>query len=142
VCRPYSNQTMRDIIVEVYADDTSTFAAHEALDSKTEREEAALKRIAKEFAHFPWIAQTIEEYENRDTDEAKFVYALDKYIVLTYRYIDEGKSFRESQLTFETFSKKLEAHRKKAHSHPEIAKYYEEVRDLFDSHPEFFHVDA
>jgi 5'-deoxynucleotidase YfbR-like HD superfamily hydrolase len=127
--------------VEVYADDTSTFAPQEALDSKAEREETALKHIKNEFAHFPWIAQTIEEYESRSTNEAKFVYALDKYIVLTYRYIDEGKSLRECQLTLETFNKKLEAHRKKAQSHPEIAKYYEEVRALFDSHPEFFHVD-
>jgi putative hydrolase of HD superfamily len=131
--------TVHDI-VEVYADDTSTFAAQEALDSKAEREEAALKRIASEFAHFPWIVQTIEEYENRSTDEAKFVYALDKYIAATYRYIDGDRGFRECQITLEMFNNKLEAHRKKAHSHPEIAKYYEEVRSLFDSHPEFFYI--
>lgn len=133
--------TVHDI-VEVYAGDTSTFAPQEALDSKAEREEAALKRIKNEFSQFPWIAQTIEEYESRSTDEAKFVYALDKYIVLTYRYIDEGRSFRECQLTHEMFDRKLEVHRKKAQSHSEIAKYYEEVRALFDSHPEFFHVDG
>lgn len=126
-------------IVEVYANDTSTFATEEELASKTEREEAALKRIAKEFAHFPWIVQIVEEYERKDTDEAKFVYALDKYIAVTYDYIDEGKLFRERKVTLAEYNKSLEVHRKKAQSHPEVGKYYEEVRSLLDSHPEFFH---
>ena len=129
-------------IVEVYADDTSTFAANEELASKDEREEAALRRITKEFNHFPWIAQTIQEYERRDTNEAKFVYALDKYIAVTYDYIDKGKLFKERKMSLDTYNKHLEVHRKKAHHHPEVAKYYEEVRALLDSHPEFFHVDV
>jgi len=128
-------------LVEVYSDDTSTFANQEKLASKAEREEMALKRIAKEFAHFPWIVQTIEEYEHRNTDEARFVYALDKYIAVTYDYIDEGKLFQERKVTLNTYNKYLEEHRKKAHAHPEVAKYYDEVRALLDAHPEFFHVD-
>lgn len=128
-------------IVEVYADDTSTFATEEKLASKDEREEAALKRIGKEFAHFPWIVHTIEEYESRDSNEAKFVYALDKYIPVTYDYIDEGRLFRERKVTLNSYNKSLEAHRKKAKTHPGISKYYEEVRSLLDSHPEYFHSD-
>lgn len=129
-------------IVEVYASDTSTFASEEELASKAEREEAALKRIEKEFAHFPWIVQTIEEYERRDTDEAKFVYALDKYIAVTYDYIDEGKLFQQRKVTLDEYNASLETHRKKAQSHPEVGKYYEEVRSLLDAHPEFFHVEG
>ncbi len=129
-------------VVEVYANDTSTFATEEELASKAEREEAALERIAKEFAHFPWIVQTIKEYERKATDEAKFVYALDKYIAVTYDYIDEGQLFRERKVTLVEYSKSLEAHRKKAQSHPEVGKYYEEVRSLLDSHPEFFHAEV
>jgi putative hydrolase of HD superfamily len=129
-------------IVEVYADDTSTFADEEKLASKADREEAALKRIAEEFAHFPWIGQIVEEYERKDTDEARFVYALDKYITVAYDYIDEGKLFRERKVTLKQYTKSLEAHRKKVQSHSEVAKYYEEVRSLLDAHPEFFHVDT
>lgn len=128
-------------VVEVYAGDTSTFAVEDDLLSKAEREEAALQRLAKEFTHFPWIVQTIEEYERRDTDEAKFVYALDKYITVAYDYIDEGKLFQERKMTLAEYNKSLEAHRQKAQHHTEVAKYYEEVRGLLDAHPEFFHLD-
>lgn len=128
-------------LVEVYADDTSVFATNEELDSKSAREEAALEYIEKTFAHFPWIARTIKEYERKDTNEAKFVYALDKYIAVTYDHIDEGKLFRERKVTLAEYNKSLESHRTKAHSHPSVAKYYDEVRALLDSHPEYFHQD-
>ncbi|HTE22194.1 MAG TPA: HD domain-containing protein [Candidatus Limnocylindria bacterium] len=129
-------------LVEVYADDTSTFASQEHLASKVEREEQALERITKEFAHFPWIIQTIEAYERKDTDEAKFVYALDKYIACAFDFMDEGKLFLERKVTLANYNKSLEAHRTKAHSHPIIAKYYEEVRALLDAHPEYFHQET
>lgn len=129
-------------LVEVYADDTSTFASEEQLATKAGREEQALKQIAKEFAHFPWIVQTIEEYERKDTNEARFVYALDKYIAVAYDYIDEGKLFRERKVTLAEYNKSLGTHRAKARSHPIIAEYYEAVRSLLDTHPEFFHQEA
>jgi putative hydrolase of HD superfamily len=126
-------------LVEVYADDISVFASDEKLISKIEREEKALQRISSEFPHFPWIVQTIKSYERRDTDEAKFVYALDKYIPRVYDLIDEGRLFRERKVTIAQYNKSLELHRKKAQAHPEVAKYYEEVRSLLDAHPEYFH---
>ncbi|MGD8373628.1 MAG: HD domain-containing protein [Candidatus Woesebacteria bacterium] len=128
-------------LVEVYANDTSVFASAEDLASKAAREELALKQITKEFAHFPWIIRTIEEYEHKDSNEAKFVYALDKYIAVTYDYIDEGKMFRDRKVSISQYDKSLEAHRQKAQSHTEVGKYYNEVRDLLDSHPEFFHIN-
>lgn len=126
-------------LVEVYANDTSVFASDEELTSKHEREERALEVISTEFAHFPWIIQTIESYERRDTNEAKFVYALDKYIPVAYDLIDEGRLLRERKVTLAQYNKSLELHRKKAQAHPEIAKYYNGVRDLLDAHPEYFH---
>ena len=129
-------------LVEVYADDTSPFADKEHVASKEEREERALQRIAREFAHFPWIIQTIEAYERKDTDEARFVYALDKYIACAFDLMDQGKLFIERKMTLTNYNKSLESHRKKAHSHPIIAKYYEEVRTLLDTHPEYFHPET
>lgn len=126
-------------IVEVYANDTSVFASNDELSSKDKREQAALKRIEKEFGHFPWIVQTVEAYESKQSNEAKFVYALDKYIAIAYDYIDEGKLFRERKVSLDSYNKSLEVHRQKASSHPEVSKYYEEVRALLDAHPEYFH---
>jgi len=126
-------------VVEVYANDTSAFASEAELATKDQREEQAMLTIAEEFAHFPWIIRTIEAYERKDTDEARFVYALDKYIAVTYDYIDEGKLFRERKVTLEDYNKSLETHRAKAQSYPAVGKYYNEVRDLLDAHPGFFH---
>lgn len=129
-------------IVEVYANDTSTFASEEELASKDEREEAALQHIKKEFGHFPWIVQTVQAYERRDTNEAKFIYALDKYIAVAYDYLDKDQLFRERKITLASYNKSLETHRKKASIHPEVSAYYEEVRNLLDAHPEYFHASA
>lgn len=130
--------TVHDI-VEIYANDTSVFASETELASKAEREEKALEKIATDFSHFPWIVQTVEAYERKDTDEAKFVYALDKYIAVAYDYIDEGKLFKERKVTLKEYNASLAPHRTKAHTHHEVGYYYDEVRSLLDSHPEYFH---
>jgi putative hydrolase of HD superfamily len=130
--------TVHDL-VEIYAGDTSVFAANKDLNSKADRERAALKIITKEFAHFPWIARTITAYEHKDSQEALFVYALDKYIGCVYDHMDEAKLFRERKVTLADYNKVLEPHRTKAHSHPGVAEYYDEVRRLLDQHPEYFH---
>lgn len=127
-------------LVEVYATDTSTFDDAEKIATKSEREDNALRQIANETVHFPWIVDTIHEYEQRGTKEARFVYAVDKYIATTYDYIDEGKLFRERKITLDDYNHSLTDHRTKAQSHSEIGKYYDEVRALLNSHPEFFHV--
>ncbi len=126
-------------IVEIYAGDTSVFAAEGELASKSEREAAAMERIKQDFIHFSWIVSMVQEYEEKATAEAKFVYAVDKYIALMYDYIDEGQLFRERKMTLDTYHKSLTHHRHKAHSHSEIGIYYDKVRDLLSSHPEFFH---
>jgi 5'-deoxynucleotidase YfbR-like HD superfamily hydrolase len=129
-------------LVEVYADDTSNFAHQSKLDTKAEREAQALKLLEQQFKHFPWIVKTIERYERKDTDEAKFVYALDKCLPVYFDYLDNSKLFRERKMTLADYTKALESHRKKAHSHPEIGKYYEKVRTLVEQHPEYFHQDV
>jgi 5'-deoxynucleotidase YfbR-like HD superfamily hydrolase len=127
-------------LVEIYADDTSIFRDDEStIHTKEEREEKALEKITHEFASFPWIAQIISRYERKDTDEALFVYSLDKYIACCYDYLDQGKYFQEIKETQAEYNKHLESHRDKAHKHPAIGKYYDEIRSLLDAHPEFFH---
>lgn len=126
-------------LVEVYATDTSNFADEAELATKAQREHEALERIEAEFKHFPWIARTINEYERLDTEEAKFVYALDKYLPVYFDWLDRALLHRERKLTLKEFNKKLEAHRKKAAAHPAVAVYYEEIRALLDQHPEWFH---
>ncbi len=126
-------------VVEVFAGDVSVFGTDDELALKSEREALAAEKISKDFGHFPWIVDTLHAYEAKDSDEAKFVYAIDKYITVMYDYIDGGKYLREAKYTQEIYHKTLAPHREKAQSHSEVGKYYDEVRALLDEHPEYFH---
>jgi len=125
-------------LVEVFAGDTSVWAAPEALASKNEREQAAIKVLAKRFPKFPALSQFITDYDRKDTPEAKFVFALDKFLALLTLYEDKGYYYLNNKITKERFEKQFEVHRKKAHSHDNVAEYYEELRAAFDAHPEYF----
>ncbi|MDF2461164.1 MAG: Metal dependent phosphohydrolase [Candidatus Saccharibacteria bacterium] len=126
-------------LVEVYAGDTSLFtssAKHHA--SKAEREQASLARIRQEHPAFPWIADTIAEYESFASDEAKYVYAVDKYIALMYDLIDEGRTLIKHGVTHERYEIVRTEHRRKAHLDPRVGKYYDEILAIIHEHPEYF----
>jgi len=126
-------------LVEVYAGDTSVWAADKHHATKHERELAALQKIKQRFTKFPHLAKTIEEYEDKSTNEARFVYALDKFLALLMLYEDRGYYYQRDKITKHRFDKQFEPHRKKAHSHKAVAEYYEELRKEFDTHPEYFY---
>jgi 5'-deoxynucleotidase YfbR-like HD superfamily hydrolase/uncharacterized protein YqeY len=126
-------------LIEVFAGDTSPWHDQQTRESKEEREEKALKHIEKSFARFPWIIQTIREYESRTSDEAKFVWAVDKVIILLIRYLDKGRYYVENGITKQLFDQRLTGHRKKAQAHPKIGEYYEQLLEVFEAHPEYFH---
>lgn len=126
-------------LVEVFAGDTSPWQEQAEGASKEEREEKAQEHIAKHFARFPWIAETIKEYESRASNEAKFVWAVDKVIILIMRHLDKGKHYIENGITKQHFDERLTGHRKKAHAHPAVGDYYEQLLEVFEEHPEYFH---
>lgn len=130
--------TVHDV-VEIYSGDTSVWAPQERHLSKSKREKAALAKIKHTFAAFPWIGNTIEAYERKDTPEANFVWALDKFLNLLIVYADKGTyNIENHKVTKEMHEQQLIPHRIKAHAHPAVVPYYEELRSLFDSHPEYF----
>lgn len=129
--------TVHDI-VEAYAGDTSNFDSV-GMQSKHEREMTALSSISREFAHFPWIAETAMRYEARDTDEARFVYSLDKYLPVMYDYLDTGQYLRELKMTREAYIEHLYEHREKAQAHLVVGKYYDEIRALVESKVDHFY---
>lgn len=125
-------------LVEVFAGDTKHFKASDSSRaSKQGREHAALQRIQTEFSAFPWLGETIEEYEASESNEAAFVYAVDKYIAVVYDLLDRGLYLQQVGIDKARYDELMEAHRVKAHRHPQVGKYYDEVRDLIDLQPEF-----
>ncbi len=82
--------------VEVYAGDTPTARIQSDADqtSKEEREAEALARIRAEFdAELPWIGETIDAYERRDTPEARFVKVVDKALPKITNALNKGATF-------------------------------------------------
>lgn len=104
-------------LVEVYAGDTNSFnLTDEGRKEKDRREEESLEIIKKEFDYiYPWIGNTIVEYESLVSDEAQFVKMVDKIMTkLTHRIntgaylIKEGKTKEETMRHYETQTKGLE----------------------------------
>ena len=78
-------------LVEVYAGDTNTFAKEVHHSDKETREKDALLKIQTEFQDtYPWIAQTIQEYETLSSPEARFVKVFDKILPKMSHLINGG----------------------------------------------------
>jgi 5'-deoxynucleotidase YfbR-like HD superfamily hydrolase len=106
-------------LVEVYAGDTPTLKiTHDTFfQEKEERERQALERIKSEFHEtFPWICDTIEEYERLQSPEARFVKAFDKILPKLTVILNDGASIKAAytitksdiESTFKEQKRKLE----------------------------------
>lgn len=85
-------------LVEVYAGDTvmGRIMSEEELRTKEEREHESLVRIRSEFdAQLPWLGETIDAYERRDTSEAKFVKTIDKVLPKITNILNGGVTMKE-----------------------------------------------
>jgi putative hydrolase of HD superfamily len=78
-------------LVEIYAGDTYIFGIQELKASKKEREEKAIKMIETEFPEFNDLIPFIQEYEERTSEESKFIYALDKLLPNINNVLDNGR---------------------------------------------------
>jgi 5'-deoxynucleotidase YfbR-like HD superfamily hydrolase len=126
-------------LVEVYAGDVSIWGTKEDLAQKDKREAASLKKLEQEFGHFPWLIENIKEYEVKSSNEALFVNAVDKLVPFFFRILVKPAPFERMQLSLEEFKVGIEKSRKKVKSHPVISQYFEEMLDIFFSHPEYFY---
>jgi 5'-deoxynucleotidase YfbR-like HD superfamily hydrolase len=133
--------TVHDL-VEVYAGDTPVWSSKDQLATKKEREDQSLKRLKSEFPYFSTLFSYIDQYETKSTKEAQFVYALDKFLNMLSIIEDKGHYYKEkNKITKVKYDAQLKSHRNKAHAHPAVAKYYDELRELFDNNPDNFYRD-
>lgn len=130
--------TVHDL-TELYAGDTNVFGDEKDHTTKEERERLALQKITKEFAHFPWLVQTLHEYEEQTSAEALYVRSIDKYLALIFDFVDEGRYYQDHKLTKEAFLKHMERPRAKAKGHAGAFVFHEEAYKIVLAHPEFFY---
>lgn len=87
-------------LVEVFAGDTFIFD-QEGHNSKDNRENAALNEIKNQFPEFFDLHQAIEEYKRKDTEEAIFVYEVDKLVDPLSTILDNGRILKERDISYE-----------------------------------------
>jgi len=132
--------TVHDL-TELYAGDTSNFAADHKKASKEKREAKALHRLRSELTAFPWIIDTLVSYEAQDTNEALFVRSVDKIIPLLLDILDQGWLYHEKKMTFEEWEQHMRIPREKAAHHSGAFVYYQLIWDALTVHPEYFYKD-
>lgn len=119
-------------LVEVHAGDTYIYADAELLASKSAREAAALEQLSQEWPDFPDLIETVRAYEERSSEEAKFVYALDKIMPMMLIYIGEGHTWKREGITLQ----RLHAVKKdKVAVSKDIKPYYDALYDLLLDSP-------
>ena len=94
--------------VERYAGDTNTFADKSAREQKAKNEKAALERLASEFAEFPSMIETMRRYEDKQDDESRFVWTVDKMQALIMGDMDDWRPYRKLGISYEQFVAKYE----------------------------------
>ncbi len=115
-------------LVEVYAGDTYIFD-EEARKTKYVREKAAQKRLASEFPEFPSVHEYIEAYESQADAESRFVKALDKIEPFLANYLQEGRTWKEMNVSYEEI---ITNKREKLSHHPELLALLEELIALVE----------
>lgn len=123
-------------LVELHAGDTFAFADKALLDSKQQREWAAYEQLAKDWADFPELADMIAHYETSASNEAKFVYALDKLMPNIVVYLNQGHTWKTENVSLQTLH---ENKRQKTAAHAGVARYYEALYQmLLNDHDHLF----
>ncbi len=125
-------------LVEVYAGDTYIFDKDQSvIDSKVEREYKALERLKDEFPEFSEMTDLIVQYEKREDEESKFIYALDKVVAPINIYLDGGKLWKVKGVTFDEL---VNNKTPKVAEHAEVKKYFDQLLVLLEKEKqELFH---
>lgn len=122
-------------IVEVYAGDVPSYLPEHSHPSKAENERLAAARIKREWRTFKSLNSLIHEYEERQTPEAKFVYALDKLIPVVNNYLYDGRVWRKVGLDLDWLKSSKAG---KVDESADVHAYYKEMLKLLEKQPELF----
>lgn len=119
-------------LVEVHAGDTYALADASVLKGKAEREEKAFKQLIHDWPDFSEMTEHISLYENRGSNEAKFVYALDKLMPIMTIYINQGHTWQKENISLEQL---IAIKVDKVSISPEIQLYYQNLVTILAEAP-------
>lgn len=120
-------------LVEVHAGDTYVYADAATLASKAQREAEALQQLEADWSDFPDMLEHIKSYENKDSEEAKFIYALDKIMPMMQIFLNDGHTWKQEGITLRQLNDiKVD----KISLSPAIATYYEQLYSILAKRPD------
>jgi 5'-deoxynucleotidase YfbR-like HD superfamily hydrolase len=111
-------------IVEIYAGDTFVFAKAEEVGTKSDREDAALEQLYKDWPDFTEMVDHAKGYKEKVDEEARFVKAVDKILPLLVIELGESSKFWDKhKITLEMERK----NKVTIHVSPYVSPYYEKA---------------
>lgn len=122
-------------IVEIHSGDTTVWDSDEILRKKLQDEKQASERIIKDFPLFPWIIRKYQEYEQLDTPEKCFIYALDKIYPHILILIAD---YHPIHPTWEEYKHTEKIARKKISCFPALLPFFDDLCSRFRQKPHFF----
>lgn len=120
-------------IIEVYCGDTFSFD-DQAVADQAERERKAFAALKKDWHDFPALIESVAEYEERTTAEAKFVVAVDRLHPILMDYLTEGRSWHNLGITFQ----KLMSIKDQELATSEVGEYYGQLKEILQRNPQLF----
>lgn len=86
-------------ILEAHSGDTHIYGSQDSIDSKKDREQAAIAKLKTDWPKLTLMHELIDEYESKQTAEARFIYALDKLVPMLNNYLDGGRNWKREHIT-------------------------------------------
>lgn len=119
-------------LVEAHAGDSFLYDDNKR-QTKAEREAEAQVRIKKDHKNFPELSEIITEYEAGETNEAKFVRAIDKFVPVLNIYLDGGRSWKETGVSLENI---LDKKNKPLSESPELMSIWNDLKSDLSANTE------
>jgi 5'-deoxynucleotidase YfbR-like HD superfamily hydrolase len=125
-------------VIELWAPDVDAMTPHvDRIDNKKSSEWAARKLMRSQAPYLAGVAEVWEEYEHKDSPEARFVSDLDKIISTRIIYLDGGRKWHDWEGYSTSRETMCERQRGKLLTPVGHAIFDALERDL-DNHPEYF----
>lgn len=122
-------------VLEVYSGDTHTFGPREHIETKQERELLARKKLKERYPQLEFMHQLIDEYEERETKESKFIYALDKLVPILNNYLDDGRNWKKDDISFDDHVRNKTS---KVALDPVVSGYFNDIMTILKDRPDLF----
>lgn len=123
--------------VEIHAGDTYIFADQHVLDSKSEREDAAIAQLAADWPDFQEMTDYAKNYKDKADEEAKFVYAVDKILPVLMCMLERKDFWVRHKITLDMQVKE----KLKVRTSKYTAPYYEKLVEWMSAPDNFYKPD-